>query len=471
MTEVIQMNEFESIRQEEKEKCKKRLQSRDDRIKKMKDKIYELENLSIQNEILDKDDDSEKFIEKLEERNSFLKDSQNDLYEKLNLVSKILSVNVESNEEIEKLKLLLRGKNIDLLNNTSLMKLNDICAELEHLINFPLMYHKNIIAVGGGFSSGKSAFISSFFDDTEIDLPIGINPMTAIPTYIASSNNREIRGYSYNGGNISIDKKMYAKLSHDFITTFEFNLKKIMPYMSISVPLKGYKMEYKNLCFIDTPGYDPANTGTTDEDIEISRMYISNASSLIWLVGLDANGTIPASDINFLKNIDLENKKLYIVANKADLKPAEDVNCIMNQISKDLVEHSIPICGIGAFSSNTKTGYKKFINLRLSSFLKEENAYKQDAIKNNILDRIHNIIENEKELVKEEIKKIKKVSSALQTLHLDMISKNLDDLKLDKIKHFFNSEKIYNDKLKQFDNFRNKLYEQVEDILIYLDDK
>ena len=469
MTKEMQMNQSESIRQDEKENCKKRLQSKDDRIKKMKDKIDELENNTNQKKILEKADASKKIIENLEEKNDYLKDSQNSLYEKLDLISKILSVRIEPNVEIDKFKLLLLGENVDLLNNTSLIKLNEICMELEHFIKFPLMYHKNIVAVGGGFSSGKSAFISNFFEDKEISLPIGINPMTAIPTYIASVEGSEIKGYTYDGGIINIDKKMYAKLSHDFIKTFDFNLKKIMPYMSISIPLQGYGMNYKNLCFVDTPGYDPANTGVTNEDMEISRIYIDNASALIWLIGLDSNGTIPASDITFLKNLNLDNKRLYIVVNKADLKPDEEVNEIMNQISKDLTQNSISICGIGAFSTNTKNRYN-FINLRLSDFLKEENDYSNDTIQNNILERIKNFIKYEEGLLRQEIRKLKNVSSELHSFNLDRFKNNLEDLPLIKTIHFFQNKQQYENKIKRLKIFKNKLDNQVENILKYLDE-
>jgi hypothetical protein len=235
------MDELESIRQKEKEICRKRLESKEKRIEKLK---KQLDNSLHPIEEQDKSDDVQKVVkirEELEEINNNLKHSKEDLQEKLNLVSKILSVTVSPNAEVEKFNSLLTGESLDLLSNTSLRQLNAISLELDQLINFPLMYHKNIVAIGGGFSSGKSAFISSFFQDSEIDLPIGINPMTAIPTYIASEEHSEINGYTYDGGKISIDKKTYVKLSHDFIKTFDFNLKKIMPYMSISTPLQGYK--------------------------------------------------------------------------------------------------------------------------------------------------------------------------------------------------------------------------------------
>ena len=49
---------------------------------------------------------------------------------------------------------------------------------------YTILYKKSSVAVGGGCSSGKSSFINSLINDKKVKLPEGINPTTAIPTYV-----------------------------------------------------------------------------------------------------------------------------------------------------------------------------------------------------------------------------------------------------------------------------------------------
>ena len=64
------------------------------------------------------------------------------------------------------------------------VKLQALQKELARLILLKDIANKSTVAVGGGFSAGKSQFISSFFADDKIKLPIGVKPVTAIASYI-----------------------------------------------------------------------------------------------------------------------------------------------------------------------------------------------------------------------------------------------------------------------------------------------
>ena len=79
-----------------------------------------------------------------------------------------------------------------------------------------------------------------------------------------------------------------------------------MPFMIL-----GTNIDYEHICFIDTPGYNPSDfhDGFTSEDVLTAKEFLNNASTFLWLIGADSNGTIPASDLDFLCNLDLEGKK------------------------------------------------------------------------------------------------------------------------------------------------------------------
>lgn len=191
------------------------------------------------------------------------------------------------------------------------LKLNSVKQELQEIYHFRAIFHKNILAIGGGFSSGKSAFINSLIQDKTIHLAENTNPTTALPTYVANGSNNKIRIYSRNGGRTNIESSVYNKISHDYIKTFNFDLKDIIPFMAIETALAIANKSFNNICFIDTPGYNPAQDANTSNDALISKEYLKKANALIWAIELDTNGTIPKSDIEFLESLELNNKPLY----------------------------------------------------------------------------------------------------------------------------------------------------------------
>ena len=73
--------------------------------------------------------------------------------------------------------------------------LRRVLDEMEVYATNPSLYHRTIGGIGGGFSSGKSAFINSLLSsDTPVKLAEGIRPVTAIPSYVLSNPLTAIQG-------------------------------------------------------------------------------------------------------------------------------------------------------------------------------------------------------------------------------------------------------------------------------------
>lgn len=345
------------------------------------------------------------------------------LKRKHHLISSILSATTTPSNGLETFKELFRGDFLTFVSKISslaeegeaILLLQSVERELEVVANFRGVYSKNIVALGGGFSSGKSAFISSFIKNKDIKLPIGIKPVTAIPTFIVPGNSSTIKGFSLDGGVIDIGIDLFEQLSHDFIKSFDFNLKKIMPFMAIETQIK----DYQHLCFIDTPGYNPAVTyGFTDEDKKTAVEYLKQANSLIWMIGLDSNGTIPLKDLSFLSDLDLSAKKLFIVANKAEIRAKSDLEDIVDEITDALDDYDIAFEGISAYSSITGIEYL-YRKQSLHEFLDGQN--KPNEIKADILRKCKNVISMYKKAIKKDISKAKKMCSDLNSLELDLL--------------------------------------------------
>ncbi|MDO4223053.1 MAG: dynamin family protein [Acinetobacter sp.] len=308
----------------------------------------------------------------------------------------------------------------------AMLELQSIGNELKLIGAYPEFHKKHTIAVAGGFSAGKSEFISSLFLDHTIHLPIAIEPTTAIPTYVFHEKTNDVIGCSKNGGIVKlldIDSDFHHKLSHQFIRSFGFNLKKIMPFVFLTTP-----MVYENLCFIDTPGYNPAEVaeGHTHEDENTAKEFVKNAKALIWVIGLDANGTISKSDLEFLSHICEESDKpLYIILNKADLRPADQLEDILEEIADTLDDYDISYKGISAYSSIHRREYDfKKINLNefLYQFKYDHSSNKHDVMSQRLL----NIGEQYKSAILNAIQEKKNLNSALKRLRLDLLQAGVD---------------------------------------------
>ncbi len=313
------------------------------------------------------------------------------------------------------------------------LRLKKIEEDLTLISAFPDLFKKNIITIGGGFSAGKSEFINSF---SNIKLPVNIEPTTAIATYVLKGNN-EIIACSYKGAKVDlkeIDKNFLSILSHQFIKSFKFNIKELLKYLVVAT-----KIDYENICFVDTPGYNPSKK---EEDFEIASKYLKNSEVLVWLIGLDSSGTISSSDLEFLEKVGLDDKRLFIVLNKADLRNVQDLTDVIEEIKEVLEDYSIEYEGISAYSSILKKEFL-FDKKSLFEFLKQENSEKliiQDII--NELKRIYLLYKLSLEIEKKEKKEI---YNTLQSLSIDLLEEDLENenayMRLEDLKSYFRFRK------------------------------
>ena len=361
------------------------------------------------------------------------KNKYDGLNEKFLLLNKILKAKKIENEKFEEYKKLFETEFMDFANEDStleneaevILKFKELEEEIEKMITFDFLYFKNIISVGGGFSAGKSSFLNGFFDVDKVKLPEGVETVTAIPTYVTQGD-ENVLGFSSKGGLIKLDSKLYGKLTHAYMKNFEFNIKEIMPYVIIETNIKNG--EFDNICFIDTPGY---NSGTQIQDRNTSWHEIEYSNSIIWVIESTA-GTLKKSDLEFLSDDRLSEKKKYIVLNKADLKPENDIRDIMNEIIDVLDENMIEFEGISAYSSRTKKEFF-FEKKSLFEFLKDEN--KKIKAEEKIVKKIQELfneyrksIEYEKDNLKEKRKYIKSLEKEILVNNFDNSEKILDSL-------------------------------------------
>ncbi|GAA6947711.1 dynamin family protein [Helicobacter pylori] len=349
------------------------------------------------------------------------------LKERCDLIASILNAKIE-NEGLEKYRSVLDNEFLEFASGVdsfkekekALLMLQEIKKELQLVASYPRLFHKNMVAVGGGFSTGKSTLLNHLLG---LKLPEAINPTTAIPTYCFKDKREALMGFSQNGGMVELP---HLTFDHKFLNSLGFNLKNIMPSMLLSAP----SVPFEFLCFIDTPGHNPSNRGYTGGDRQASEEYLANAKYILWVIDCQ-HGTIQSDDLDYLQKLYEEHgKQVFIVLNKADRKIKNDLEKIATNIREVLEDKGVEILGIGAYSATRYQEIKEFSEKSpdfdsLEKFLKEWD--KKSEKQNEILSVLYNVHLAYEKAIQQDADKFKRYQKELHSLELDLMQKGFDD--------------------------------------------
>ncbi|GHP41666.1 GTPase [Helicobacter pylori] len=348
------------------------------------------------------------------------------LKERYDLIARILNAKME-NKGLEEYQCILDNNFLEFASGVdsfkkkeiALLVLQEIKKELQLAASYPSLFQKNMVAVGGGFSAGKSSFLNNVLG---LKLPIGLDKTTAIPTYCLKGEREVLMGSSQNGGVVELP---YLTFDHKFLDSLGFNLKEIMPSMLLSAP----SVLFEFLCFIDTPGYNPSNQGYTGGDRQVSEEYLNHAKHILWLISCERGG-IEKSDLDYLQELYEEGKQVFIVLNKADLKITSQLEEIAVQTKETLEDNGIEFLGIGVYSSERYQEIKEFSEKSpvfdsLEKFLTELN--KKGEKQNEILSVLYEVHLAYEKAIQQDADKFKRYQDALHSIKLDLMQKGFDD--------------------------------------------
>lgn len=233
----------------------------------------------------------------------------------------------------------------------------DFKSEYEKFRDFILydkLIGKNIIALGGGFSSGKSSFLNALMGKRV--LPADIDPSTSVPTYIVSGEKHNVMGINVFDAKVQMQPRDIKKIAHGFGEVEDDDDEKIADAVTLGHLLENIFFstplhQYSNIAFLDTPGYSKPDSekysAKTDE--QIARGQLNSSNYILWFVQADA-GTITEEDIKFIKTLREDIPKLIIV-NKADKKNLADLKDIIAKIKSNLDIKGIRYVDVFAFTS------------------------------------------------------------------------------------------------------------------------
>ncbi len=372
------------------------------------------------------------------------------LKERYDLIARILNAKME-NEGLEEYQQILDNEFLEFASGVdslkekeiALLTLQEIQKELQLVASYPSLFQKTIVAVGGGFSAGKSTFLNNLLG-LKLKLSEDIDPTTAIPTYCLKGKKEVLMGFSQNGGMVELP---HLAFDHQFLESLGFNLKEIMPFMLLSAP----SVPFEFLCFIDTPGFNPANQGYTGGDKEASKESLKHAKHILWLISCERGG-IESDDLEFLQELyEEEGKQVFIVLSRADRRTKSQLEEVAIKIRETLKDHGIEFKGIGAYSATRYQEYKEFseksrVFNSLEEFLMKLNQRSEKQ--NEILESLYEVHSMYEKAIKQDANRFKRYQKTLHSVKLDLMQKGFDDF----------SDKIF----RRIENLEKEFSEQEE---------
>ncbi|WP_199004227.1 dynamin family protein, partial [Helicobacter pylori] len=372
------------------------------------------------------------------------------LEERYDLIARILNAKME-NEGLEEYQSVLDNEFLEFASGVdslkekeiALLTLQEIQKELQLVASYPSLFQKTMVAVGGGFSAGKSTFLNNLLG-LKLKLPEDMNPTTAIPTYCLKGKKEVLMGFSQNGGMVELPNLAF---NHQFLKSLGFNLKEIMPFMLLSAP----SVPFEFLCFIDTPGYNPGNQGYTGGDKEASKESLKHAKHILWLISCERGG-IESDDLEFLQELyEEESKQVFIVLSRADRRAKSQLEEVAKQIRETLKDNGIEFLGICAYSATRYLEIKEFsekshVFNSLEEFLMKLNQRSEKQ--NEILGYLYEVHRMYEKAIKQDANRFKRYQSELHSVKLDLMQKGFDDF----------SDKIF----RRIENLEKEFSEQEE---------
>lgn len=319
---------------------------------------------------------------------------------------------------------------------TELVKLKE---DLINILNFPKLENHYTVAVGGGFSSGKSTFFNQVLGLKDI-LPTDTNPTTSISSYITKSDKDSFNALNNFNNVISLDKESIQAISHAFKKQYDVSFSHILKLISI----EQKDLMYDNLVFLDTPGYSKSDSmdkeNNTDENI--ARDHLRTTDFLIWLV--DCQTPISSTDMNFIKTLELSHP-ILVVLNKADKKLPKDIEALVSKSKENLIAQEIPFFDVVGYSSSKDIEYSSSQSV-IKTYLDTVSSHN---IGTKILKKITKVFQNYVDYYDSQLMDYRTtrgilnemiMKDAVEEEYLDEIT-SLSSKRVKKIKHVENSKK------------------------------
>jgi len=221
-----------------------------------------------------------------------------------------------------------------------------------------ILKFKILLPLVGSFNAGKSSILNSFLKSSS--LPTDIRPETAIATEIHYGEKDTIKAIKEDGTYDNYEINEIKEIDSNKYTHLEF-------YTD-----NEFLSKNKDTILVDMPGLD---SGLEIHNKAILQ-YIKNGVSYIVIIDAE-DGSIKKSTINFLKEIGKYDLDAFVLVNKIDKKPEDDILKIKKTIGSQIYQYfGEKFVGAVSTNDNNIEDFYKIINDidKKECFVKEFNG-------------------------------------------------------------------------------------------------
>lgn len=232
--------------------------------------------------------------------------------------------------------------------------------KFKDFIIYESLIGKNVIGLGGGFSSGKSSFLNSLMGRDDI-LPVSINPSTSVPAYLVHGKENIVKAVNIFDVCIELDLFAINEISHGFgavgeqgeNTTAAVPLGHVLKNLFLETPLQ----KYENLVFLDTPGYSKPDSAdySAKTDENIARQQLNTVDMILWFLPVNEAGSFTDTDISFIKSLD-KNIPITVICSKAKRRTKKQRTDIEAKLREQILVDNLNIKDIFFFDTEEPDG-------------------------------------------------------------------------------------------------------------------
>jgi len=206
------------------------------------------------------------------------------------------------------------------------------------------------LAVLGQFKRGKSTFLNALIGAKV--LPSSVVPLTAIPTFLKTSDRLEISVTFQNGKTERIDASSpdEARQVLEEYVTEEKNPKNEKAVSQVEVAIPSSILG-RSVVLIDTPGIG----STFKHNTEATLNFLAECDAALFMVSADP--PITEVEIEFLKEVKKKVSRLFFVINKVDYLD-EDERSQIKEFITDVLRDQAGVSDVQIFLTSARDGLK-----------------------------------------------------------------------------------------------------------------
>ena len=373
------------------------------------------------------------------------------------IVSDDIGENAKQDEDLRKIEKIFLVEIPRLIRKSAPADIYDLLQELQYnyeflhdCIIYGSLKRKNVIGLGGGFSSGKSSFLNTVMGQGEI-LPENINPSTSVPTYIVNGNENKISGINIFQKNMELDLFSINAISHGF-GSFADDIKSIeLGHILRNLVLTTPFFKYKNIAFLDTPGYskpDDVNYSAKTDEM-VARQELNTTNYVLWFSPVSESGSLAETDIAFIKSL-REDLHISIICSKANRRTVEQREQIRKTILQQIEFSKLNVDNIYFFDTETPEGLDAE-SIKMLILEKNSREYDGSALGKNIKKFFVRMEEYYENKDKELAQKANRMNQAILCIEKeDLVRDGLQAL-INDMKSERNQLKAYKEKTKELE--------------------